>query len=116
MKDFQDEDFTKPDPVVPKGFHLVQQMKDIHKIATFILNASYQTEEVIKEIIRDGTGKNIATVVFHLNVQLAEFSKLTKLQRDFLILSKIKDQEPVQRKVSVSGAKGQLRKKLKSVV
>jgi len=85
MKDFQDDSFSIED---------VKKMQHVHEIATRIYGSSYQTKEIIEEIIKDKEGRHIATIVFNLNVPLNELSKLTKLQRDFLILSKLDKQQP----------------------
>ena len=114
MKDFQDEDFTKPENGIPRGLHLVRKMRNIHLIARSILDTSYQPKEVIQEIVRSDDGKIVASIVFNLNVSLAEFSKMTKLQRDFLVLSKLGGGE--SHKISKSGDKVKIRGKLKSVI
>jgi len=114
MKDFQDEDFTKPDNRIPRGLHLVKKMRDVHKIAREVLNTSYQPKDVIQEIVKTTDGKVVASIVFNLNVPLAEFSKITKLQRDFLVLSKTTGGKP--RKISKSGEKLRVRKAIKEVV
>ena len=89
MKDFQDFDFQKETNKIPNGIEIVKEMDFVHEISSEILSYSYQPKEVIKEIIKDEEGKLIATVVFNLNVPLSDFASMTKLQRDFLILSKI---------------------------
>lgn len=114
MKDFQEEDFAKPDNGFTRGFALVKQMRDVHKIAKEILNASYQPKEVIQEIVKTSDGKVIASIVFNLNVPLSEYSKITKLQRDFLVFSKATGGK--SRKISKSGEIVKIRKKLKEVV
>jgi len=116
MKDFQDEDFSKPKNGIPSGFLLVKKMNDIHKIAKTILHSSYQPKEVIEEIIKDGSGKLIAKIVFNLNVPLAEFSKITKLQRDFLVLSKIDLEKPIPHIISKTGDKVSFRDVLRGMV
>jgi len=85
MKDFQEETFSILD---------VKKMRSVHAISMEILTYSYQPKEVIQEIVRDEAGKNIATIIFTLNVPLGKLSELTKLQRDFLILAKIEKQTP----------------------
>jgi len=114
MKDFQDEEFSKPIDGIPSGLHLVKKMRHIHKIAKFILNASYQPKEVIQEIVRSDDGKVIASIVFNLNVPLTDYSKMTKLQRNFLVFSKLGGGK--SHRVSKSGDKVKLRQKLKEVV
>ena len=90
MKDFQPEEFQKPDPEtnLPKGFEIVLKMEEVHEIADFVLDASRQPKEVIQEIIRDNQGKEIAQIVYYLNTPLALYKDLTKLQRDYLVYSK----------------------------
>lgn len=114
MKDFQDEDFTKPDGIFPSGFNNILKMKHVHDIAKKILNFSYQPKEVIQEIVKNEEGKIIASIVFNLNVPLAEYSKLTKLQRDFLILSKFSTK--TEHVISKTGDKADLRDILKGVI
>ena len=114
MKDFQDEDFTKPENGIPKGLHLVRKMRNIHLIARTILDASYQPNDVIQEIVRSEDGKILASIVFNLNVPLSEISKMTKLQRDFLVFSKIGGRTP--HRISKSGDKLKIRSKIKEVV
>jgi hypothetical protein len=114
MKDFQDEDFAKPIDGIPNGLHLVRKMRDIHKIAKSVLNASYQPREVIRELVMSDDGKVVASIVFNLNIPLTDYANMTKLQRDFLVLSKLGGGKPV--KISKSGEKMQIRKKLKEVV
>jgi len=104
MKDFQDEDFS---------LELIKKMEHVHKIATQIMSYSYQPKEVIEEVIKTDEGKLIANVVFYLNVPLSEFGSLTKLQRDFLILSKIK---PKEKDISKTGDTMDLRELLGGIV
>jgi len=117
MKDFQDEEFSKPIDGIPSGLHLVRKMRHIHKIAKLILSTSYQPKDVIQEIIKTSDGKVLASIIFNLNIPLNDYSKITKLQRDFLVLSK-SDMMGIgaPHKVSKSGDKAKLRKKLKDVV
>jgi hypothetical protein len=114
MKNFQDEEFAKPIDGTPNGLHLVRKMRDIHKIARFILDASYQPKEIIREIVTSDDGKVVASIVFNLNVPLTDYSKMTKLQRDFLVFSKLGGGKT--RKISKSGDKMKIRKQLKEVV
>lgn len=90
MKDFQDEEFSKPNFTTkfPIGFDFILNMTKIHEIANFVLDASRESKEVIKEIIRDESGREIAQMVFYLNIPLATINDITKLQRDYLIYSK----------------------------
>jgi len=92
MKDFQDEWFQKPDfskeIVYPKGFYQVLKMDKIHEIADFILNSSNQSKEVIEEVFKDESGREVAYMYFYLKVPLTDIKNMTKLQRDYLINAK----------------------------
>jgi len=112
MKDFQDENFSKPINGIPQGIENVKKMRDVHNIAKFILDTSYQPKEVVQEIVKSSDGKIIANIVFSLNVPLAQYSNLTKLQRDFLVYSKTGE----RRMISKSGDTLKLRSKLKRMV
>jgi hypothetical protein len=110
MKDFQDIEFSKPDSsnFEPKGMNLVKKMKDVHEIALFILTASYQREEVIKEIFSDDMGREVAYIVYILKQPLATIDKITKLQRDYVIytythIPQIIAGKAKEKKYSVSG-------------
>jgi len=90
MKDFQDEWFRQPDfeTDIPKGFEKIKEMQEIHKIAAFVYDTSYQPREVIEKIFKDKYGREVAYCVFYLKVPLADIPDLTKLQRDYLLYSK----------------------------
>jgi hypothetical protein len=92
MKDFQDEDFLIPiyqkNELLPKGIYEIRKMNYIHDIANIIVNSSYRPKEFIKQIIKDDLGKEVAYLVFYLNIPLANLNDLTRLQRDYLIYSK----------------------------
>jgi hypothetical protein len=92
MKDFQDEDFTKPifkdNEILPKGIFLIRQMKYVHNMADIITNTSYKPKDVIKQVIRTDGGKEIAYLLIYFNVPLTTITDMTKLQRDFIIYSK----------------------------
>ena len=92
MKDFQDEDFLTPifkhSEILPKGMFKIRKMGYIHNIANIIINSSYRPKEFVKEIIKDGLGKEIAYLTLYFNVPLANIPDITRLQRDFLICSK----------------------------
>ena len=92
MKDFQDEDFIKPivndREILPKGIFQIRKMSYIHDMANIIINTSHRPKDVIKQLIKDKTGRIVASLSFYLNIPLAEFSDLTKLQRDYLIYYK----------------------------
>ena len=94
MKDFQSEGFRELDfnelECHPKGFYLIKdKMKEIHEIAEFVIASSYQTEEIIEEVFQDATGKEIGLCVYYLNIPLTELKNMTRLQRDYLVYSKI---------------------------
>lgn len=116
MKDFQDIDFQKPEDGFPKGIKLVRQMQHIHEIATEVLTYSYQPKEIIQEIIKTDDGETVATILFTLNIPLADFGNLTQLQKDFLILSKIEKTKPKRRKISKTGDKMDIRELLKGMI
>lgn len=92
MKDFQDEDFKIPTyidgEILPKGMYEIRKMSYIHDIANVIINTSHRPKTLIKQLIKDKRGRNIATLVFYLNIPLADFPDMTKLQRDYLIYYK----------------------------
>lgn len=111
MKDFQDESFSKTnfEHKVPEGFLKVKKMNYVHDIAKKVLNYSYQPKEVVKEIVKTKEGKVIAKIVFFLNQPLSSnFGDLTKLQRDFLLYSKLQDSHP--RSIQKSGEIRKLKK------
>ncbi len=95
MKDFQDEKFSFPNYKeqeiypLPNGYYEVLKMNEVHKIAKFILRASNCSEDVIKEVFKDDSGKEVATLYLYLNVPLAEMGEITNLQRDYMIYTKI---------------------------
>lgn len=92
MKDFQNKEFSKPnfDKIdnFPKGFYIVREMNEVHKIANFVIHASNGGKTVIKEIFKDELGKELAYNIFYLNQELAPLDKITKLQKEFLVYSK----------------------------
>ena len=92
MKDFQDEDFKKPiledSNIFPKGLLEVRKMNHIHDMANIIINTSHRPKTLIKQLIKDKKGRNIGTLVFYLNIPLADFPNMTRLQRDYLIYYK----------------------------
>jgi len=67
---------------------IVKKMSDVHKIAEFDLDAAVQSREVVKEILKDEYGKEIAYAVYYLKQPLAKISDLTRLQKMYLIYSK----------------------------
>ncbi len=92
MKDFQDEDFSIPifegEEILPKGIFKIRKMSHIHNIANIIVNSSYRPKEILKEVIKDGLGRDVAYLTLYFNVPLANIPDITRLQRDFLIFSK----------------------------
>jgi len=116
MQDFQDDEFSKIINEIPEGFQIIKKMRNIHKIAQEVLRYSYQPEDVIQEIIKTREGKIVASIVFNLNVPLNELSKLTDLQKDFLILSRLEETKPVKHIISKTGDKVSVEDVLKGLV
>ncbi len=95
-------------------------MSYIHNIAQIILNSAYKPKDLIKQIIKDEYGREIAYLVFYFNVPLSNIPDLTKLQRDYLIYSKgeitkIKPSDVKKKQYEFSGEKltiGDLLKKV----
>jgi len=89
MKDFQNEDFSIPifrkGEVLPKGIFEVRKMNYIHNIANIIINSSYRPKNVLKQIIKDESGREIAYLCLYLNIPLANIPDVTRLQRDYLV-------------------------------
>lgn len=124
MKDFQDEEFRKPNynkiDAYPNGYYITLRMNYIHEISDFILNSSYQNEEVIKEIFEDEYGREVAYSIHFLKQPLGELSKLTKLQKKYMVYSKQHLREILEGKQKeggyiISGKKMTLGDFLKSV-
>lgn len=89
MKDFQSEKFRKPNENgIPNGISIVQEMNDVHKIASDILSRSHQPQDVIKQVFYDEKGKELAMKITYLHQPLDKICNLTKLQEDFLVYSK----------------------------
>lgn len=112
MKDFQDEDFSKPnyDDLFnhPNGFYLVKKMQEVHEIADFITTTSNQSEVVLKEIFKNEYGREVAYLCYYLKIPLADIKDLTKLQRDYLIyangnIDKIREKNLKEKSYSISG-------------
>lgn len=95
MKDFQKEEFRKPNYLsgMPNGMTIIRKMRHVHKISDKIMNYSYQPGDVIQEFVRDEDNRLIAKICFYLNQPLADIGNMTKLQRDFLIFSKAQEKE-----------------------
>lgn len=92
MKDFQGEDFQKPDydkiEGYPQGYYIIKEkMEDVHHIANYIKDASHRPKDVVKELFKDEMGREVAMKVTYLKQPLADIDKLTKLQEDYLIYS-----------------------------
>jgi len=113
MKDFQDDDFTKPNydtiEQYQRGYYLVRKMQDIHQIARRISNASNQPKDVVKEILKTTGGKEIASIFYYLKQPLVEkIGKATRLQKKFMIyskgeLKKLEKDVEIERRYSISG-------------
>jgi len=92
MKDFQDSKFSYvnfDDTFLrPNGYFTVLKMNDVHEISEFVMNASFQPKEVIKEVLTDESGKEVGYIVYFLKQPLAEIKDMTRLQRDYLLYSK----------------------------
>lgn len=98
MKDFQPEDFSKPDfdkefendfddwkIDFPKGYYVVRKMKYVHEIAKNIRNMSNQPLVKLSGVLKNNRGVNLASMVFVFHHPLAsEAWKLTPLQESFL--------------------------------
>jgi len=98
MKDFQDEDFSKPDynkefrdefddwtEETPKGFYIVRKMKFIHQLAKDIQDMTSQPLVKLSQVLKNKSGKILASMVFTYHLPLVnEAWKLTPLQEDFL--------------------------------
>lgn len=122
MKDFQEPEFQFPDFSIgvdpkPNGFYLVQEMQEVHEIAEFIFDSTRQSMSVVKEILSDYNGRELAYSVYYLNVPLAEASRLTPLQKNYLLyskgnLSKFSELDRKKKDYSVSGEEMTLRELL----
>lgn len=92
LKDFQDDDFRKPNynevNVFPNGYYYIRNMNEIHEIAAFVMSASHQTEEIIKEIFTDEIGREVAYRIHFLKQPIAEIGKMTNLQKKYIIYAK----------------------------
>lgn len=113
MKDFQDEEFSMPDYEIddlPRGFRIVKKMSKIHEIAKFVMTASYQNKDVIKEIFTDENGKEIAIQYLYLNIPISDISNITALQKEYIVYSKLHLDNSIRgdinkSKYSISGKK-----------
>jgi hypothetical protein len=123
MKDFQDSEFSVNnfDTGEPYGINIVKKMLDVHKISKFVLTASYQPKEIIKEIIRDDLGKELGILYLYLNVPFAEIKDITSLQRDFMVytkgeLPKVLKGDSKEREYTISGEKTTVRELMRKMV
>jgi len=98
MKDFQEEEFSKPDYNKefsdefddydfnkPKGYYIVKKMKFVHKIAKDIQYMTSQPLIKLRQTLQNKSGKILASMVYIFHVPLTnEAWKLTPLQESFL--------------------------------
>lgn len=102
MKDFQEEDFSKPDIDCefqkdyedwdvrhPKGYYIVRKMKYVHEIAKDIKNMTSQPLIKLTGILSNKDGKVLASMIHRFHQPLAsEAWKLTPLQEQFIYYSR----------------------------
>jgi hypothetical protein len=102
MKDFQDEDFSKPDydeeyidkysdwdRANPKGYYIVREMKHVHDIAKDIRIMTSQPLLKLSSVLSNSDGKVLATMVHIFHQPLASKAwKLTPLQESFIYYSR----------------------------
>lgn len=101
MKDFQDDEFSKPskkDYNLPKGMMKIRQMENVHDIAKFILDSSHKPEEIIKQVYKTQKGEEVAMKIVYMKEPLANLGDLTKLQEEYILYSKGKVQQTVRSK------------------
>lgn len=111
MKDFQSDEFSMPDfdfDGQPNGYHVVQSMEEVHDIAEFVIESTRQPKQVIKEILSDYYGREIAYCIHYLKIPLADISSITPLQREYIIcsngkLDKLAKEDLKKHTYSVSG-------------
>ena len=92
MKDFQEEDFSKPnyeeDKEYPNGYYIVKKMKYVHQLAQDIQYMTSQPLIKLRQILKNTRGKILASTIHTFHIPLAnEAWKLTPLQETFLIYS-----------------------------
>lgn len=86
-KDFQDEDYTVET--------LEASFVDVIGLAEKVLEASIAPKEEIVKLLKTGSGKLLASIIFKLNVPLVDEAwKMTKLQLNFLINGKLMEVQP----------------------
>jgi len=106
MKDFQDEEFSMPDysgefkeminwdAEKPKGYYIVKQMNDVHKIAKDVLTMSDAPVIKLVEVLQNAEGKELAMMIHNFKVPLTSKAwELTPLQSKFIFYSS--DQAPL---------------------
>ena len=89
MKDFQDEDFSKPnydeEREYPNGYYIVKKMKFVHNLAEDIKFMTSQPLLKLRQVLMNNRGKILASTIHTYHVPLAnEAWKLTPLQETFL--------------------------------
>jgi hypothetical protein len=98
MKDYQEEEFSKPDyseefrdefddwrEDTPKGYFIVKKMKYVHQLAKDIQYMTSQPLTALARVLKNKSGKTLASMVFKFHIPLAnEAWKLTPLQETFL--------------------------------
>ena len=122
MKDFQDESFSTPnfsEDGLFNGFLEIKKMSEVHEIAKFVMTASSQNSDVIKEIFTDNAGKEVAVQYLYLNVPFSDISNITNLQKEYMIYSKIHLNKSIKGditkdKYSISGKKMTVKEVLES--
>jgi len=85
-------------------------MSKVHEIAKFVMTASYQNKDVIKEIFTDENGKEIAIQYLYLNIPISDISNITALQKEYIVYSKLHLDNSIRgdinkSKYSISGKK-----------
>ena len=102
MKDFQDEEFSKPDYdeefskdfkdweiIKPKGYYIVRKMKYVHEIAKDIRSMTAQPLIKLTGVLSNNDGQVLATFIHQFHQPLAsEAWKLTPLQEQFIYYSR----------------------------
>ena len=102
MKDFQPEDFSKPDfkgefeddfndwkPTAPKGYYIVRKMKYVHKIAEDVKSMTDQPVIKLVELLQTPKGKTLASTIHYLHIPFVSSAwKLTPFQEKFIFYSR----------------------------
>jgi len=118
MKDFQDEEFSMPDyndefkeisnwkAENPKGYYIIKQMNDVHKIAKDVLTMSDAPIIKLVEVLQNAEGQELAVMIHRFNVPLASAAwKLTPLQTKFIFYSSSDAPIVVESKADLPGIK-----------